>query len=98
MRRQRTYFVYILASASRWIYIGVTSDLMRRLWQHRTKMFPGFTAEYNIKSLVFFEATNDVIAAISREKEMKGWRRAKKVALIEEHNPDWRDLAKDWFD
>ena len=71
---------------------------MRRLWQHRTKTFPGFTAEYNIKSLVFFEATNDVIAAISREKEMKGWRRAKKVALIEEHNPDWRDLAKDWFD
>ena len=98
MRRQRTYFVYILASASRRIYIGVTSDLMRRLWQHRTKTFPGFTAEYNIKSWVFFEATNDVIAAISREKEMKGWRRAKKVALIEEHNPDWRDLAKDWFD
>ena len=61
-------------------------------------MFPGFTAEYNIKSLVFFEATNDVMAAITREKEIKGWRRAKKVALIEEHDPEWRDLAKDWFD
>jgi putative endonuclease len=94
----RAYSVYILASASRRLYIGVTSNLVRRLWPHRTKSIPGFTADYNITSLVFFEATNDVMVANTREKELKGWRRAKKVALIEEHNPDWRDLAVDWFE
>ena len=61
-------------------------------------MFPGFTADYNITSLVFFESASNAMAAISREKELKGWRCEKKIALIEEHNPDWRDLAKDWFD
>jgi putative endonuclease len=98
MGRDRDYSVYILASASRRIYVGVTSDLVRRLWQHRTKALPGFTSDYNISSLVFFESTNDVLAAITREKEIKGWRRSKKVALIEENNPDWRDLAEDWFE
>jgi putative endonuclease len=98
MGRARTYYVYILASASRRTYVGVTSNLLRRLWQHRTKAIKGFTADYNITSLVFYEATNDVVSAISREKQLKGWRRAKKVALIEEHNPEWRDLAIDWFE
>jgi putative endonuclease len=98
MRRPRTYFVYILASASRRTYVGVTSNLIRRLWQHRTKALPGFTSDYNISSLVFFEATSDVMSAISREKEIKGWRRQKKIALIDEHNPDWRDLAEDLFE
>ena len=98
MPRPRTYFVYILASASRRIDVGVTNDLIRRTCQHRTKTFPGFTADYNIASLVFFETTNDATSAIRREKEIKGWRREKKIRLVEEHNPDWRDLAKDWFD
>ena len=92
------YYVYILASASRRTYVGVTSNLIRRLWEHRTKAVEGFTADYNITSLVFFESINDVVSAISREKELKRWRRQKKVALIEEHNPDWRDLAIDWFE
>ena len=98
MARALTYYVYILARASRRTYVGVTSNLIRRLWEHRTKAVEGFTADYNITSLVFFESINDVVSAISREKELKRWRRQKKVALIEEHNPDWRDLAIDWFE
>ena len=97
MAKTRTYFVYILASSSRRTYIGVTSNLIRRMWQHRTKAIKGFTADYNINSLVFFEGTSDAVSAISREKELKAWRRAKKVALIEKQNPDWRDLSIDWF-
>ena len=95
--RQRIYFVYILASKSRRTYIGVTNDLYRRVWQHRTRHSSGFTAEYNITSLVYFETTSDVRSAIAREKELKGWRREKKVALIERENLGWRDLAAGWF-
>ena len=95
--RQRLYYVYILASDSRRTYIGVTNDLRRRVWQHRNKRVVGFTADYNITSLVHFETTPDVRSAISREKELKGWRREKKVALIERENLGWRDLAADWF-
>ena len=95
--RQRLYYVYILASNSRRTYIGVTNDLRRRVWQHRNKRVVGFTADYNITSLVHFETTPDVRSAISREKELKGWRREKKVALIERENLGWRDLAADWF-
>jgi len=96
--RQRDYFVYILASKSRRLYIGVTKDLRRRVWQHRTRSVPGFSAKYNVTSLVFFESTPDVRSAISREKELKGWRREKKVALIERENLGWRDLAAGWFE
>ena len=95
--RQRLYFVYILASLSRRLYIGVTSNLHRRVWQHRTGHFSGFTSEYRIYSLVYFETATDVRSAIAREKELKGWRRAKKVALIEQDNLGWRDLASGWF-
>ena len=95
--RQRLYFVYILASKSRRTYIGVTNDLQRRVWQHRNKRISGFTAVYNMTSLVYFESTPDVRSAIAREKELKGWRREKKVALIERENLGWRDLAADWF-
>ena len=98
MPRSHTYFVYIVASRTRRIYIGVTSDLIRRIWKHRAKSIPGFTATYNISSLVFYETTTDVQSAISREKQLKGWRREKKISLIEKHNPDWRDLAKEWFE
>jgi putative endonuclease len=96
--RQRLYFVYILASRSRRLYIGVTNDLHRRVWQHRTGHIGGFTSAYRINSLVHFEITPDVRSAIEREKELKGWRREKKLALIEEQNAGWHDLATDWFD
>ena len=96
--RRRLYSVYILASDSRRLYIGVTNDLVRRAWEHRHKRVKGFSAQYNITKLVFYENTADVRSAIAREKELKGWRRAKKVELIERDNPGWRDFAASWFD
>jgi len=93
----RQYYVYILANRSGTLYTGVTNNLERRVYQHKHKMIPGFTSRYNIDRLVYYENTSDVHAAIAREKEIKGWLRAKKVALIESVNRDWRDLAAHWF-
>jgi len=93
----RQFAVYILACRSRVIYVGVTNDLIRRVAQHRAKAFPGFTARYGIDRLVYFELTPNVRAAIAREKELKGWRREKKLRLIESMNPEWRDLWEDWI-
>jgi putative endonuclease len=88
----KTYHVYIVASSNRVIYVGVTSDLVSRIYQHKTSPVAGFTKSYNVNRLVFFEETSDVLSAIAREKEIKGWRRAKKVALIESQNAKWQDL------
>jgi putative endonuclease len=90
------YYVYILASVSRVLYVGVTSDLQRRVWEHKNHAVPGFTDRYNVTRLVYFEQTPNVAAAIEREKQIKGWRREKKVALIEKTNRTWRDLGEDW--
>ena len=89
----RTFTVYILASLSRRLYIGVTNHLERRIQQHQAGRADGFTARYRITRLVYFEQTSDIKAAITREKQLKGWRRAKKVALIESVNAGWVDLA-----
>jgi len=87
------YYVYILASRRDGaIYIGITNDLIRRVYEHRTKAVPGFTAKYNITKLVWFETYDDPVSAISREKELKKWRRAWKVHLIKQQNPNWDDL------
>jgi len=94
----RQYYVYIMTNYSRTLYTGVTNDLRRRVYEHKQKLVPGFTAKYNITKLVYFEATNDVQAAIAREKQIKGWLRAKKIALIEAANPRWDDLGAGWFD
>jgi len=91
------YFVYILTNRSRTLYIGVTNHLERRILEHRFKIIPGFTKKYNISLLVYFEVFNDVRHAIHREKELKGWKRVKKIELIELANPRWEDLSKDWF-
>ncbi len=91
------YCVYILFNASRMLYVGVTNDLMRRMSEHRQKLAPGYAARYNLKQLAYYEAYNDVNVAIAREKELKGWRRERKVALIEAENPEWRDLCEEWF-
>src|SRR5215208_2354060 len=96
MTPMKTYSVYILTNASRTLYIGMTSDLEGRIFQHRHKLLPGFTARYNITKLVYVEQTNDAYAAVSRERQIKGWVRRKKRALIERENPTWRDLAEDW--
>ncbi len=91
------YYVYIL---SNWddsvIYIGVTGNLPRRLYEHRNGLVEGFTKQYNVHKLVYYEYTNDVYSAISREKQLKKWRREKKNQLIEAMNPQWRDLSLDW--
>jgi putative endonuclease len=96
MKTERQYYVYIMASRRRTIYTGVTNHLERRVYEHRHKLVPGFTSKYNATSLVYYEVTNDVTAAIEREKQIKGWTRAKKVALIESLNPKWHDLSSGW--
>ena len=90
-------FVYVLASKSRVLYIGVTGDLLHRMWEHRTGAFPGFTRRYGVNQLVYYEATDNPAAAIRREKQIKGWARVKKVGMIESINPEWTDLAERWF-
>ena len=90
----RTYCVYILASRSRNLYTGVTNNLQRRIVEHREGLVPGFTARYRIFRLVHFELFGDIRYAIAREKEIKAWRREKKIWLIERHNPTWEDLAQ----
>lgn len=92
------YYVYIMASRSRTLYTGVTGDLERRVFEHKEKLVPGFTAKYKIERLVYFEIAEDVHAAISREKQIKGWTRSKKLALIDSVNPTWKDLSASWFE
>jgi len=91
----KRFFVYILASPSRTLYIGVTNDLERRRGQHR-ELLQGFTSRYNITLLVHWEEYPDPRDAIAREKYLKGWKRFRKVAVIESTNPEWRDLAAEW--
>ena len=90
-----SFFVYIASSPSRTIYIGVTNDLRRRVGEHKMKEIPGFTATYHIDRLVWFEEFADPPAAISREKQLKGGRREKKIKLIESMNPAWNDLSSE---
>ena len=91
--RDRVYYVYILASRlGGTIYIGVTSNLVRRVYQHREKLVKGFTQNYGVHRLVYYEAFGEIGAAIRREKQLKQWNRAWKVQLIEEKNPNWDDL------
>jgi putative endonuclease len=97
-RRRHEYFVYITASKSGALYTGMTNNLFRRMWQHKAKIFPGHTSKYNIDRLVHFESYQYVWDAIEREKEIKLWIRIKKIRLINENNPEWRDLAEDWYD
>jgi putative endonuclease len=92
------YFTYIVASRSHTLYIGVTSDLTKRMFQHKWKEFSGFTENYNCDRLVWFETYQEIDKAIAREKHLKGWRREKKIALIEKQNPTWQDLSRDWYD
>jgi putative endonuclease len=90
----RTYFVYMLASRSRSLYVGVTNDLGRRMVEHRDGLVPGFTSRYRIFRLVHFEVFGDIRTAVAREKEIKAWRREKKIWLIERNNPTWEDMAR----
>ena len=93
---ERPYYVYILTNRSGTLYVGMTIDLGRRTQEHQQKLIDGFTKTYNITQLVYYEITEDAYAAVSRERQIKGWLRRKKVALIEASNPSWRDLSSDW--
>jgi putative endonuclease len=94
---KKVYHVYILTNISKMLYVGVTGDLHRRMFEHKEKLIPGFSKKYNLHRLVYLESFSDVRHAIDREKEIKGWLRVKKVALIQAVNPQWKDLAEDWF-
>ena len=96
--QSRLFTVYILANVNRRLYVGITGDLARRILQHKTGTVPGFARRYGITRLVYFESTPRPRDAISREKQIKGWLRYKKVALIEAANPEWEDLAQTWFE
>ena len=96
LSREKRYYVYIMASKSRVLYVGVTGFLMGRVLQHKAGEEEGFTRRYRVTRLVYFESFQYVDRAIARETEIKGWRREKKVALIERENPTWEDLAADW--
>ena len=90
------YYVYIMANRSKTLYTGVTNNLQRRIYEHQHHLAAGFTSTYNITRLVYFEETCNVYTALAREKQIKGWVRAKKMALIESSNPAWRDLSEAW--
>ena len=92
----REYYGYILTNETHRLYVGITSDLQRRMYQHKHKLTPGFASRHNLRWLVYYETTTDVRSAIAREKQIKGWKRHKKVALIESENPKWVDLSTEW--
>ena len=98
MRPPKQFFVYIMANSPKpaVLYVGITGNLPHRIWQHKNKLIAGFTSRYNLIRLVHYERFFYPDAAIDREKEIKGWRRSKKIKLIESMNPRWEDLAKDW--
>jgi putative endonuclease len=95
MPQDRTYYVYLLTNwNNKVMYVGMTNDLKRRIYEHKAKTVKGFTEKYNLNKLVYFEATSNVQAAIAREKEIKKWRREKKNALVTGANPGWKDLSE----
>ena len=94
----KQYYVYIMTNRSRTLYTGVTNNLERRVYEHKHKLVPGFTQKYNITMLVYYEETPDVHVAIAREKQIKGWLRSKKIALIESLNSNWEDLSTEWLE
>ena len=92
------YYVYIMTNKSRTLYVGVTNDLQRRVYEHKHKLIEGFTSKYNITKLAWYETYPDIQQAIEGEKRLKGWLRSKKIALIESHNPNWEDLSQRWYE
>ena len=93
---ERSFFVYIVSSRSGTLYIAMCNNIERRMFEHKSGEFEGFASKYHCNRLVYFERFDEVINAINREKQLKGWRREKKVALIEAMNPRWADLAEKW--
>jgi putative endonuclease len=98
MLGSRTYYVYILTNKSGTLYTGVTGNLKRRVWRHKTKEVKGFTQKYNIDRLIYYETFGDVWSVIAREKQIKGWVRRRKLELIASMNAEWHDLSDGWYD
>jgi len=97
MVSEKTYYIYLMTNWNhRVMYVGVTTELVRRVYEHKNKLMEGFTSQYNINKRVYFEDTGDIHAALAREKEIKRWRRVKKDALVHTMNSDWRDLSEDF--
>ena len=94
----RTYYVYILSNPGGTLYTGITNDIWSRALTHKRKKQPGFTKKYNVTRLVYYEETQYILSALAREKEIKCWRRSKKIQLIESLNPKWVDFAENWYD
>lgn len=95
----KSYFVYILTDKSDAVlYIGITNDLERRLWEHKQKLVDGFTKKYGCQKLIYFEQTENVFSAMEREKQLKNWHRDWKINLIKQENPKFEDLSADWFE
>ena len=94
----KEYYVYIMTNKSRTLYTGVTNDLLRCVYEHKNKLIKGFTSKYNIQYLVYYETASSIYSAIEREKQSKGWLRAKKIALIESINPELEDLSGKFFE
>jgi putative endonuclease len=92
------YYVYIMSNRSSTLYIGVTNDLMKRVHEHKAKFVEGFTKRYSIDRLVYYESGENIESAIAREKQLKGWRRDRKIALIESVNPKWNGLSMEWME
>jgi len=91
----RQFYLYILTNNSKTLYNGVTNNLPRRIYEHKNKLAEGFTKKYNLTKLIYYEISEDVRSAISREKQIKGWLRSKKINLIESTNPEWKDLSSE---
>ncbi|MHC4155130.1 MAG: GIY-YIG nuclease family protein [Planctomycetota bacterium] len=94
----KQYYVYIMTNRSGTLYVGLTSDIKRRIHEHKNRTIAGFTSKYNIDKLLYFETFGDIHSAIAREKTIKGWLRNKKLELVRETNPEWLDLSKPWYD
>jgi putative endonuclease len=98
MNKEKQYYVYILTNVTnKVLYIGITNDLVRRIYEHKNKMVVGFSSKYNLTKLVFYETTKDINAALDREKQLKNWHREWKTNLINQFNPKWNDLSRDFF-
>ena len=98
MAHVKEYYVYVMTNRSRTLYTGITSNLERRVYEHKRKLIPGFTSKYNVTRLVYYEVHPNAGDAIAREKQVKGWLRARKIALIESANPNWDDLSAAWYE
>ena len=98
MWNNKTFYVYIMASKTGTLYVGITNNIKRRVYEHKNHLIPGFTDKYKIERLLYVETVNDPISAIKREKQIKAWRREKKVSLIDSINPKWNDLSQDWYE